>query len=142
MQLIPAVTAGVLAVQQHVERTADGRGRPGAVRVQLGQLGGHRGQLGIIRRTGIAQVLQARQDALAGPGLPFGRHTGQHELAGDRLGLTAEVPAARLGGRVHAGGPACAASSAPAGAFPRGGSAAARSTSMSRLTAGGSGGSP
>src|SRR5690348_18185971 len=37
--LLPAVTSGVLAVQQHVQRAPDGGGHPGAVAVQCGQLG-------------------------------------------------------------------------------------------------------
>src|SRR6185437_1326488 len=116
------------------------------------QLGGYRGELGVVAGPGAVRCgkLQAGQGGLApgDRGAPAGLggrgHAGQWELTGDGLEVAGSGKA-----RVHAGDcsgagspaqlPAPPASlPAPLSAVPGGGTAAVRSTSISSFTAGGS----
>ena len=115
MQLVPPVPAGVLPVEQHVQRAPDGGGHPRPVPVEPAQLRGHRSQFRVgisfpvVRIAGIrGERIQAGQRELAsrapiGPGRR--RHAGQRELAGDGLEVTGTLEAARPGGRLAAAGP-------------------------------------
>ena len=158
MQLVPAVAAGVLAVQQHVKSAPDGRGHPRAVAVEPGQLRRHRVKLrvvtGLARGRGQVQAGQRELPVDAPARLAGGRrrHARQGELARDGFGPTGNKAGNKAGNRAgrlargHAGDCSRAAAPTwlPAGSavLGGGGTAAMRSTSRSRFTAGGSGGSP
>jgi len=124
VQLVPAVAAGVLAVQQHVKSAPDGRGHPRAVAVEPAQLGRHRIKLRVLTAAarGRGQV-QARQRELpvdAPGGLVGGDgHARQGELARNGIG-PAGSGAGLLLARVHAGDCSGAASPAWRPAVPPG----------------------